>query len=195
MKKNLLTVLMILFVFFAVLLNAEEDLFRFLPADEVVLMNNRDYTPVLVNLIDSAKISVHAIIYATGYYPDYPDGVTTDLQNALINCSKRGVEVTLIIDQSSWNPSQSVKNEDYANFMNDNGVTVYFDPPDITTHTKVVIVDSLYTVVGSTNWSFFALANNNECAVGVKSRELNAVYENIFNQLLMFKSDTLTIQP
>jgi len=113
----------------------------------------------------------------------------------LIDAATRGVQVQIIIDQSSWNPSSSVKNYDYAEYMRSKGVEVYLDPPDITTHTKIAVIDSSVTVVGSTNWSFYALSMNNECAVAVKSAELAKVYEKFFSQLMLFKSDTLTIQP
>ncbi|MDD3803302.1 MAG: phospholipase D-like domain-containing protein [bacterium] len=192
MKK----ILTIILIFICVSASADDkELFKLLNAEGVLVMNNRDYVPTLVELIKSATKSVHAIIYQTGYYPDYPDGEPTYLQDALIEAASRGLQVQLIIDQSSWNPSSSIKNYEYAEYMRSKGVEVYLDPPDITTHTKVVVLDSSTTVVGSTNWSFYALAMNNECAVAVKSLELAKVYENFFSQLMMFKSDTLTIQP
>lgn len=190
---------LLLIIFAAVFLFCEEaanaELFPFLPVEGVKAINNRDYVPELVKVIDSSKFFIHAVIYQVGHYPDYPDGVNTDLENAMIRAAGRGVDVDMVVDQSSWNPSMSVKNEEYAEYMRGFGVKVHFDPPDMNTHTKVVVIDSLYTVVGSTNWSFYALAKNNECAVLIKSREVAASYEKDFKRLLMFVSDTLTIKP
>jgi len=198
MKKIIIILLLVFSSLF--LLFAEEDLkntelYNFLPVEGVKPINNRDYVPELVKVIDGAEYFVHAVIYQVGHYPDYPDGVNTDLQNALIRASGRGVDVDIVVDQSSWNPSMSVKNEEYAVYMRGFGIKVHFDPADINTHTKVVVIDSLYTVVGSTNWSFYALAKNNECASLIKSKALAAVYEKEFKKLLMFVSDTLTIKP
>lgn len=192
MKK---LIVVIILISTALVVFSEVQDFKLLKSDGVIIMNNRDYVPTLIELVNQAQKTVHAIIYATGYYPDYPDGEPTYLQDALINASSRGVEVQVIVDQSSWNPSSSIKNFEYAEYMRSKGVEVYLDPPDITTHTKIVVIDSTTTVVGSTNWSFYALAMNNECAVAVKSNDLASVYENYFSQLMMFKSDTLTIQP
>lgn len=171
------------------------ELFPYLSVEGVKPINNRDYVPELVRIIDSSKVFVHAVIYQVGHYPDYPDGVNTDLENALIRAAGRGVDVDMVVDQSSWNPSMSVKNEEYAEYMRGFGVKVHFDPPDMNTHTKVVVIDSVYTVVGSTNWSFYALAKNNECAVLIRSRDVALSYEKDFRRLLMFTSDTLTIKP
>ena len=192
MKKTFFALLIVVSAVFSF---SEDSLFSMLQNDGVIIMNNRDYVPTLTELVDNAQKSVHAIIYQTGYYPDYPDGEPTYLQDALISASARGVKVQIIVDQSSWNPSSSMKNYEYAEYMRSKGVEVYLDPPDITTHTKVVVIDSSITVVGSTNWSFYALAMNNECAVAVKSKDLAKVYEKFFSQLMLFKSDTLTIQP
>ncbi|MGE3063171.1 MAG: phospholipase D-like domain-containing protein [bacterium] len=192
MKK---TIIILFTCFVAIVSAAGESVFNLIEAEGVIVMNNRDYVPTFVELVENAQKSIHAIIYATGYYPDYPDGEPTYLQDALIGAAARGLQVQVIVDQSSWNSSSSIKNYEYAEYMRSKGVEVYLDPPDITTHTKVVVIDSSTTVIGSTNWSFYALAMNNECAVAVKSSELAKVYETFFSQLMMFKSDTLTIQP
>lgn len=192
MKKTIFIVMIILF---GLISFCEESIFTLIESDGAIIMNNRDYVPTLIELVNDAQKTVHAIIYTAGYYPDYPDGDPTYLANALIEASARGIQVQVIVDQSSWNPSSSIKNYDYAEYMRSKGVEVYLDPPDITTHTKVIIIDSAITIVGSTNWNFYALSKNNECAVAVKSRGLADVYEKLFSQLMIFKNDTLTIQP
>ncbi|HAF07057.1 MAG: phospholipase D-like domain-containing protein [bacterium] len=191
MKKIFLT--FFIFIIFLSLISEEE--IGLLPVEGVLPMNNRDYTPTLIKLFNNAQKTIHAVIYQAGYYPDYSEGEPTELQNSLIDAAKRGVKVVLLVDQSSWNPSLSIKNEEYAKYMREFGVEVYFDMPDITTHAKFVVIDSSITVVGSTNWSFYALAKNNECAVALKSKEISLKYENFFEKIYIFRSDTLTITP
>ncbi len=191
MKKIFLT--LFVFIFFLFLISQEK--INLLPVDGVIPMNNRDYTPTLIKLFNNAQKTIHAVIYQVGYYPDYPEGEPTELQNSLIDAVKRGVKVVLIVDQSSWNPSLSVKNNEYAQYMRKFGVEVYFDMPDITTHAKFIVIDSSITVVGSTNWSFYALAKNDECAVALKSKDISLKYEDFFEKIYEFRSDTLTITP
>lgn len=189
MKKLFLNLLLFYFLFCF----SQTEKMDLLPVDGAIPMNGRDYTPTLIKIINNSTKTIHAVIYQAGYYPDYPEGEPTELQNSLIDAAKRGVDVIIILDQSSWNPSLSLKNFEYAEFMRKFGIKVYFDMPDITTHMKYVVIDSLITVVGSTNWSFYALAKNDECSVAVKSKDIALKYENFFEKLLMLKSDTLTI--
>ncbi|MEO0288486.1 MAG: phospholipase D-like domain-containing protein [candidate division WOR-3 bacterium] len=190
--KKIILILLPLIIYLTILSQEELKLF---PVDGVLPMNDREYTKTLIKLFDSSNKTIHAVIYQVGYYPDYPEGEPTDIQNSLINAVKRGVKVVVIVDQSSWNPSLSVKNDEYVKYMRQFGIEVYFDMPDITTHAKFVVIDSTITVIGSTNWSFYALAKNNECAVAVKSRDISLKYEDFFEKLYKFKFDSLTITP
>jgi len=115
------------------------------------------------------------------------------MYKAMFRAVERGVEVSVIADQSSWNTSSTLKNEEFGKFMEENGVNVFYEPADKTTHSKIIIVDSLYTVVGSTNWSFYALEKNDESAVIVKSALLASDYEDFFYNLLEFSTEELTI--
>ena len=147
----------------------------------------------MIKLFDSAENSIQAMIYQVRYYEKYPDGVNRQMYESLIRAAERNVKVQIIVDQSSWNVSSTLKNEQFAEYMKANGIEVYFDPADKTTHTKVVIVDSLYTVIGSTNWSFYAFEKNNESAVIVKSEKLALDYVDYFHRLLEFSTVELTI--
>ena len=65
---------------------------------------------------------------------------------------------------------------DFLERLEAGGGTVFEDSPDVTTHAKLAIVDSDFVVIGSTNWSYHALEENNETAVIIESPELNAHY-------------------
>lgn len=188
MKRLILALFAVLF-----LLNVSGT--EWLDVDGVYPINSRDYAPNAVKLFNMAEKTIKAVIYQARYYPDYNDpGSSYNLMyDALINASKRGVEVSIIVDQSSWNASSTLKNEEFAEYMRQYGVKVYFEPPDITTHSKIVVVDNLYTIVGSTNWSFYALDRNNECSVIVKSGPVASAYDKYFERLLMFSGEELTI--
>ncbi len=196
MKKYMILILIlnIAFIVFAQDINEKTDVLDFIKPAEVAIINDRDYVPNLIKLFDMAEKSIDAVIYQTRYYEEYPDGVNRKLYKALIRAAERGVKVRIICDQSSWNISSSLKNEEFAKFMRQYSIEVYFEPADVTTHSKIVVVDTLYTVVGSMNWSFYALEKNNECSVIVKSKENAEVYQRYFDRLLRFSGEELDIE-
>lgn len=184
--------IIILFIFTALLL-AAEDIVPFMEAEGIAVINRQDYVPGMIKLFDSARKTIHAVVYQTKYYEEYPDGSNRKMYKAIFDAVKRGVKAEIIVDQSSWNPSHSMDNAEFARFMRSNGVEVYFEPPDKTTHSKIIVVDSLYSVVGSTNWSFYALERNDESAVVVKSAPLAMTYINFYYRLKKFSTEELTI--
>jgi phosphatidylserine/phosphatidylglycerophosphate/cardiolipin synthase-like enzyme len=64
------------------------------------------------------------------------------------------------------------------------GARVYEDSLQVTTHAKVMIVDSDFVVIGSTNWSYHALHENNESAAIIESAALNEHYARYIEDLI-----------
>lgn len=156
------------------------------------VISNRDYVPEMVSLFDSAEKTIDIMMFSAGYYPDHPEGINQVLYRSLLRAEDRGVRVRIILDASSWNPNNTRKNAMAARFFRRNGIDeVYFDPPDVTTHTKAAIVDSTVCVVGSTNWSYYALAHNNETSVMIDSKELGREMENLFEELLEVSTEEI----
>ena len=48
------------------------------------------------------------------------------------------------------------------------------EPCTITTHAKLMIIDSGIVVVGSHNWTYSALAENNETSIVINSSDINS---------------------
>ena len=55
-----------------------------------------------------------------------------------------------------------------------------YDPPNVTTHSKLLIVDGQKSLVGSTNWTYSALTRNHEVSVIVSSPEVARSLEKYF---------------
>lgn len=139
-------------------------------------LNDRDYFPTVQHMIDSANSSVKAIIYSVNYYPSYPDSVGHMLLFDLEEAVKRGVDVRLITDQTpTEKPVLSV--------LRDMGVNVKFDSGDLTTHAKLIIIDSEIVIIGSTNWSYHSIDKNHEANVIVRSASLAKEFEDYFNMI------------
>lgn len=136
------------------------------PVEGVTVINNRDYTPAVMTLFASAESSIVMTAFQARFYEDYPGSDSNNLCDALVAAAQRGVSVTFLIDteDSDWN-GNNAQNEDFARRLAEGGCAVYYDNADHVSHTKLIVVDGLASVISSVNWSHYALTSNNECAV------------------------------
>lgn len=106
-----------------------------------------------------------------------PTFMITDkgITDALISAKKRGVDVKIIVDAlnaSAWHSKHnilrlegiSVKTENYAGKM----------------HSKSIIVDDLYTIIGSMNFSQSGEDKNDENFIMIKDSGIAKAYKNVF---------------
>jgi phosphatidylserine/phosphatidylglycerophosphate/cardiolipin synthase-like enzyme len=149
----------------------------------VAMVANRDYTPFLLSCIGEADEQVHVIMYLMKCYPSDTMNGVSQLQRALIAANNRGVDVRVILEQSDYNSSLNATNESSYVYLDSMGIEVRFDPLQVTTHAKLVIVDSRIAVVGSSNWSRAALEENNEMNVRIQDTAAVSAMESYFQDL------------
>lgn len=155
-----------------------------LPAEDVEVANNSEYFPKVNELLKNAKKSIYVVMYSAYYYDNHPNSFSNMLLKDLADAKRRGVEVKVILEQEESKTGGLLggkkihpeQHERVLKFLKQNNVPYILDSKDVTTHSKLIIVDEIYTVVGSTNWSYSALAKNNETAVIVKSKEVALSY-------------------
>ncbi len=169
------------------------DSLNFLQADGAITMNNREYSKNLIKLIKNSSKTIHIMMLEGGYYPERKDGVNQKIYESLFDAVKRGVDVKIVLDQSGFNPNQSTRNKDLGDFLKSGGVKVFYDDPEATLHAKTMIIDSIFVIVGSTNWSYHALDKNNEASVLIKSDTLGKIYESYFTKILEKSVDRITV--
>ncbi len=160
------------------------------PAD-VIPLPNRDYVPKIHQAFKNAKKSIHVAMFTMRYYPDYPNDANSIIIGDLIAAKKRGVDVKVILDASTWNISNTVQNKRMGDSLSRAGIDVYYDPLNVTTHDKMIIIDSEIVIVGSHNWSYYALERNNEISVMIKSKEAGKAFERVFDEILKHSTKTL----
>lgn len=164
-------------------------------AESVKLIANRDYAPAVIEAINNAKKSVTVVQMDANYYLVRPYHQKTDVVDkseslsptndflwALVDAKKRGVDVRAIFDIQE---EKENVDEDYANRLIAHGIDVYYDNPKVTTHTKMLLIDDEITIVGSTNWSFNAVAEGNEVSVLIKSKDVASEYKKYIDALLV----------
>jgi len=151
------------------------------PAD-VTPLNDASYFKTVYSLISRAQKSVYVVMYSIKWYDRYPDSQSNKLINSLISAKKRGVDVRAILDRP-FDEKENKENEKVADMLSRSGIKVYLDSEKITTHSKLVIVDTRYVVIGSTNWSYHALTDNNETNVLIDSEQVAKEYVKYFEEL------------
>lgn len=130
---------------------------------DVVFLNNEEYLSVLREAMGEAKKRVDIEMYLIR--PGLDDGhpvrsIISDLGRA----RKRGVQVSVLMDSHFETDNKEAQKQ-----LKEAGVwDVKFDGPEVTNHTKLVMIDDEVLIVGSQNWTLSALAASNETAIYVR---------------------------
>ncbi len=135
----------------------------------VLAADDRDFFAIAHELISNAEKSVDVVLYQSRFYFRFPNSKSNVLIADLADASRRGVRVRAVLELAGWNIENSEQNRDVWSLLRDSGVELYVDPVDKTSHSKLIIVDGKYTVVGSSNWSYYSLDVNHEANVVVNS--------------------------
>ncbi|MEM2948041.1 MAG: phospholipase D-like domain-containing protein [Candidatus Anstonellales archaeon] len=106
----------------------------------------------IVGFINSAVFSVDAEVYAFSSW---------DVAHALVNAEKRGVNVRIIVDESTVDGETKA----ILKYLKNNGVEVRLANYYQRTHAKFIVVDGIRVLVGSHNLSNSALYYNREASV------------------------------
>ncbi len=138
---------------------------------DIVLLPDKQYFYTLVNHIRQADHSIDMAMFLFKTTSS-PKNKATLLVNELIKARKRGVKVRVILENSGYQESINIENRKVAKRLQKNKIKVFFDSPDITSHSKTVVIDKRYSFIGSHNFSHSALAYNNEISVLVDNRDL-----------------------
>jgi phosphatidylserine/phosphatidylglycerophosphate/cardiolipin synthase-like enzyme len=153
------------------------------PAEDIQLVTDAQYFQVAKKLIQEAKHSIQVMMFEMGYYDKYPNTPSNLLIKELMNATKRGVKVEVILEVKEGEDRTAKRNRHTGKILSDGGVEVIYDPLFKTTHAKLMVVDGRLTLLGSTNWTYYALTNNNEASVVIRSQELAKAIMDYFNRV------------
>lgn len=145
---------------------------------EIEPIFDRDYLPAALETISRARRSIFCVMFSAGF-DESKHGTPERLLEALAAAHKRGVRVEVILDANRkfWERDRGArdeietKNDPAAAWLTAHGVEVFRDGLDQTTHSKVLVADEETVILGSTNWTYSALARNHEASVRVRSRD------------------------
>jgi phosphatidylserine/phosphatidylglycerophosphate/cardiolipin synthase-like enzyme len=137
----------------------------------VTWLANEAHFDALISHLAQAQheIVISMFLFAPG---DHQNNRATQVKEALIEAVKRGVQVRLFLEVSDGEDFSTEANRAVAEELGRQGITVHFDSPTQTTHTKLVIIDQHYVLLGSHNFTHSALRHNNEASVLIESPKL-----------------------
>jgi phosphatidylserine/phosphatidylglycerophosphate/cardiolipin synthase-like enzyme len=153
------------------------------PAEDVQLVTDVQYFEVAKKLIHEAKYSIQVMMFEMGYYDKYPNTPSNLLIKELMNATKRGVKVEVILEVKEGEDRTAKRNRHTGKILSEGGVEVIYDPLFKTTHAKLMVVDGQLSLLGSTNWTYYALTSNNEASVLIRSQELAKAIIDYFNRV------------
>lgn len=137
-------------------------------AINVCFTPNQPCLPMVVKYINSAKTNVLLLGYSFTSKP---------ITQALIGAKKRGVIVKIILDHSQL--SQRYSKETVRQLLVKD-IDLRFDHSVKIAHNKVMVIDNIYTITGSYNWTHSAEFKNAENLVFIKSPEIAKKYSDYF---------------
>ncbi|MFH1036273.1 MAG: phospholipase D family protein [Pseudomonadota bacterium] len=126
----------------------------FVPGDNV--------TARVVEIIGQARKSIRVQAY---------DITSPQIAQALIAAHDRGVEVVLIANKATSHSKYSV-----CTMLAQAGVVVYLDGKHRIAHNKVMVIDEVWVLTGSFNWTAAAQKSNAENLLVVRSATLAQRY-------------------
>ena len=134
---------------------------------QVELLLDQDYFPRVLDLLQHAKQSIRIVMY---YFGDPDQERPKAFLEALADAKARGVKISILLDKPD--KGEEDRNKEAAAALKKHGIKPAWDPADVTTHTKALVVDGEYVVLGSANWTQGALKFNHETGALIRSPEL-----------------------
>lgn len=142
------------------------------PGCTAILLTNKDYFPALIKAIDAAQDEIFISIFSFkgGVHKNsYPDQVLLHLSQAV----RRGVKVKVILENTGNRDKKlDEQNRKTKKLLEEKRVEVYFDSPKRTTHTKLIVFDQRFVILGSHNLTTAALKYNNEVSILLENSDL-----------------------
>jgi cardiolipin synthase A/B len=129
-----------------------------------------------VTLLSAIRSAQKRIWLTAAYF------VPTDEQMyALTAAARRGVDVRLVVPDKSDSMLSTLMQHSHYEDLLESGVHIYETHNEVL-HSKTVIVDGLWTVIGSSNFDHRSVVFNDEVDVVIVGRKTGAELERLFQQ-------------
>lgn len=142
------------------------------PAGRVRAVVDAEALETIVRMIDGAETTVAIAVFEGTAFD-----ATTRIADAVRRATARGVRVRVLLDD------EPLPNKDLLHIFRTAGAEAAFDAPEVRTHAKMVVVDRRAALVGSTNWSEWALTKNHEANLLLENPVLAAFLDDYLEEI------------
>lgn len=133
-----------------------------------------DYPKKVIELIKNAKRQIDVVTYDWRWYGDKPAHLTQQLNIALVNAAKRGVQVRAVLNVA-----------EQAKFLATLGIKARPLKDKRVLHAKILMIDREVAIIGSHNLTSNAFNRNLECSVVIdlpdEDCRLVQFFENLYD--------------
>lgn len=146
---------------------------------------NKDYFETLEYLLSSAKREILICMFQFAYYEDKKESYSNKIVDLLLDKAKQGVKIRIILEGGENFLGRGFKesHQKLVRTLNHKNIQIKFDKRGTTTHAKFAIIDEKSTILGSTNWTYYGLHENNESNVLIESEKIAKKFKNYFEYL------------
>ena len=152
----------------------------------IIPVVDRDYFPAAKKLIQEAEKSICISMFVMKRGKK-PNSFVNLLIEELKNAAKHGIKIRILLENKKVN-------QPTVNFLRGiRNIEIKFDPPQKTTHNKIVIIDENTILIGSTNWTEKSIGHANEANMVIKDKEVTGYFQEYFDRL--WKDSSKDISP
>lgn len=147
--------------------------------DYVVALFDIYYFEVLIEQLTKAKKSIDILMFYFSLDRRRKDAITTKLFDAIIEAHKRKVQINIVLDKDKQGQkyfSRKINNNAIQN-LQEAGINARFDSIGKVTHSKIIVIDSKVTFIGSHNFSLSSAHIYDEASVMISSEKLATFYK------------------
>ncbi len=149
------------------------------------------YSRYVLKLIHSAQAEVLVALSDVRLYTG--NGATAELVHALAASAERGLQVKVLAETRETGPGPDQRSA--LAYLEERGVAVRWDSPEVTLHAKFLVLDRRWVVVGSTHWTMSALTRSVQLDLAIESEELGNAFGRFFDLLWEGKLQAIPTLP
>jgi len=145
----------------------------------VLLVTEEEYYSWIKKLLRLSSSSVDILMFDFS-----PPSSLKELFDLVVEARDRGVKIRVLMEGGEeWLSKNFLKRrKEIISFLAKKGISVKVDPPGETMHIKAILVDGLFSLIGSASWTYYSLNRNREMGVLVISHKFGRSFKNYFER-------------
>jgi phosphatidylserine/phosphatidylglycerophosphate/cardiolipin synthase-like enzyme len=131
-----------------------------------------EFVEKVIPLIENAKDNIKIVVFDWRVYPTFDRGPVRDFNRAIFAAAKRGVKVQALVN-----------NDLILSALKENGVEAKRLYSKKLLHTKLILIDDDFAILGSHNYTQNAFERNMELSAIIPLDKTNNLFHNFFQKI------------